>query len=873
MNSLQKFLLGLPLLLLNGCWLFANSGDDDDDFGTESTFVAIDYNDPDARYLPSVPIRENTVDNLFDFSSSTVFSVTPALPAGLSLDPNSGSITGTPESEAPRRSFRVTAEDSGTEVGAATIFIAITDPVPPTALSYATNPAVYVALVSIVPNRPTVTGIVTQFSVSPALPEGLRLNRTSGVISGTPRQSAARQTYQVTASNPFGSVSTDLVLEVLVGTNPHGLHVLDGSEPLISNYIADRFPGDVYQRGVQPLTATGLDAASDRAGRFLFVLLINGDIISHRVDPLSTDLLGGHVVGNVTGGVRLAVDASGSSLLVLASGSLLRFAIDASGDLSGGEIAVAPVQAFHLAVHPTDPFAYVSAGFGGGVQVYSFAGPLTALPGQAPIAGSADHLGLPDGGNMLYVASGATGRVHAFAVNTTAATSDTHLQDLGNPALIPGSQIEGFAVAPDGRSVLVGTAFNGSIVHLQIDASGGLLSPVAFAAGSYITDLVVDGGSRIVYALDLVAREVITLRLTATSLSFLDRSRTRQAPTRMALTQGDSVFSLTEFVFVANQTASTLEVYAFDRSAEILSLSDSVSTGTAPADVLFHKPLGVAYTPDNGAGTISMFSFDESSGTLSPMNPPTVSAGTSPIHVVVDESERFAYALDSAGSIFQYTVDPLTGALTETGLSVPVATGSTRLVLEPTGQFLYALESQSGRVGVYAINFTNGSLTRTGFAGNMSEPSDMVAFPQGRHLYVTDATAGGVVRFDIHPINGSLTPSAVVSTGSRPIALDIMKQGFNLFVADENLQTATILDIDFSNGFASPFPAGVSPIILGGAPTDLVVDNGDLYVFVTINSELPLLTAFKSQPSESLALVHSIGIGFGEHQLAVHGRH
>ena len=61
---------------------------------------------------------------------------------------------------------------------------------------------------------PTVTGTVTSYSVSPALPAGLSLNASNGQISGTPTVSAAPATYTVTATNSGGSTTFGLSLKV-----------------------------------------------------------------------------------------------------------------------------------------------------------------------------------------------------------------------------------------------------------------------------------------------------------------------------------------------------------------------------------------------------------------------------------------------------------------------------------------------------------------------------------------------------------------------------------------------------------------------------------------------------------------------------------
>ena len=69
-------------------------------------------------------------------------------------------------------------------------------------------------------DTPTITGAVTSFAASPALPAGLVLNNSTGVISGTPTAVAAQTVYTVTASNAGGSTSASLQITVAAAIAP-----------------------------------------------------------------------------------------------------------------------------------------------------------------------------------------------------------------------------------------------------------------------------------------------------------------------------------------------------------------------------------------------------------------------------------------------------------------------------------------------------------------------------------------------------------------------------------------------------------------------------------------------------------------------------
>jgi hypothetical protein len=143
----------------------------------------------------------------------TTYAIAPALPPGLSMDIN-GVIGGTPTATSPRTVHTARAINSGgnsSTLLAITVNAAIT--APPTSLSYS-SPRTFVAGTAITPMQPSVTGVVESYGVNPALPPGLTLNTTSGVISGTPTAAVAQATYTVTALNSLGSTSFGISIVV-----------------------------------------------------------------------------------------------------------------------------------------------------------------------------------------------------------------------------------------------------------------------------------------------------------------------------------------------------------------------------------------------------------------------------------------------------------------------------------------------------------------------------------------------------------------------------------------------------------------------------------------------------------------------------------
>lgn len=109
-------------------------------------------------------------------------------------------------------------------------FEAIVDPPPPpSGLTYRTNPLGLTATKTMVPDSViAVTGTVTSYAVNPALPVGLSLNTSNGIISGTPTTVKAASNYIVTALGPGGT--TTLTIPITINASSAILNNLSNVE-------------------------------------------------------------------------------------------------------------------------------------------------------------------------------------------------------------------------------------------------------------------------------------------------------------------------------------------------------------------------------------------------------------------------------------------------------------------------------------------------------------------------------------------------------------------------------------------------------------------------------------------------------------------
>jgi hypothetical protein len=190
----------------------------------------------------------------------TGYSVSPALPTGLSLSTTSGIITGTPTVVVSSfTTYTVTGTNTGGSINAP-VQLLVNDAAP-NGLSY-TTPNVFTKGTAITQLSPTSTGgAVTSYSIDPDLPSGLSLNTTTGVISGTASVIQATTTYLVTATNFVGSASANVVITVN-DILPSDLSYSSPNVYTIGTGITDLSPvasgGAVTSYSVSPALPSGL---------------------------------------------------------------------------------------------------------------------------------------------------------------------------------------------------------------------------------------------------------------------------------------------------------------------------------------------------------------------------------------------------------------------------------------------------------------------------------------------------------------------------------------------------------------------------------------------------------------------------------------
>jgi large repetitive protein len=138
------------------------------------------------------------------------YVVNPELPSGLTLNGLTGVISGTPTRASEAATFAITATYRG---GHSTFSLVLSVTEPPSHLSYP-NPVEGTVGAALRPLSPRISGTVEHYSVTPALPAGVVLDSTSGLIAGTPSVAKTLAPYTITASSQAGNTSFIFLLAV-----------------------------------------------------------------------------------------------------------------------------------------------------------------------------------------------------------------------------------------------------------------------------------------------------------------------------------------------------------------------------------------------------------------------------------------------------------------------------------------------------------------------------------------------------------------------------------------------------------------------------------------------------------------------------------
>jgi 6-phosphogluconolactonase (cycloisomerase 2 family) len=187
-----------------------------------------------------------------------------------------------------------------------------------------------------------------------------------------------------------------------------------------------------------------------------------------------------------------------------------------------------------------------------------------------------------------------------------------------------------------------------------------------------------------------------------------------------------------------------------------------------------------------GPNVIMQFRFDAQTGHLTPNSPVRVEQPdlTGPRHYCFHPNLDIAYFSNEQGcSVTVYRLDRTAGTLTAAQTISTLPAGFTarntcsQIHLTPSASVLYVGNRGHNSIAGFAVDPATGLLTSAGHVETEAVPSAFCVDPSGNFVLAAGTATGRLASYRINGATGALTPLAVEAVGRRPAALAAVPLG------------------------------------------------------------------------------------------------
>jgi hypothetical protein len=616
------------------------------------------------------------------------YTVSPGLPAGLTLNTTTGAITGTPTSASATTTYTVTVTDANSYATTAQFALKVNSAVA-TTIAIASKALTATTPTSFTPITATGgTGAIT-YSVSPALPAGLTLNPTTGAITGTPTSASASGTYTITATDSNGATSTatfTLVVNAAVSATT-----------AVSSSVLTASKSTTFT----PVTATGGTGA-----------------LTYAIAPtLPTGLTLNATTGAITGtptGASPTTTYTVTATDTNSNSATAQFALKVSTAVTTS----ASVSSKALTATTATSFTPITATGGTGTITYAISPALPAGLNLNPITGAIT--GTPTGAS-------ASGTYTVTATDSNGATSSSTFTLVVNAAVAAISAVSSKTL----------TANSAAAAFAPITATGGTGTLTYAITPALPTGLIFNTSTGTITGTPIITIAASNFTVTAT-----DQNATTSSATFSLIVLAPTL-TLTPATISAGQVAVPLS-QTLTTTGGIAPYTYAISAGSLPSGLTLSASGVLTGTPTAGlTTTFTILSTDSSLGS----GPYT--ASTTYTFTINPGVSNFAFAAATATATYTYGQGPVTLAASSVSpAAIIYSVVSGPATINPTTGLLTLVGA--GPVVVKAIQAAN---------ANYATSSAQATLSVVRQATVISVTASSTSITPIQPITFTATVS------------------------------------------------------------------------------------------------------------------
>ena len=318
---------------------------------------------------------------------------------------------------------------------------------------------------------------------------------------------------------------------------------------------------------------------------------------------------------------------------------------------------------------------------------------------------------------FLYAAS--ENGITAFPFNSSTGALDTSFQAAS--VFTATDPLANMVPDPTGKFLFACGLGNSSIEAFSLNAETGVLEPISSSTlsiqGFLGCTLSIDPTGKFLYIATSVGVSAFTVNPATGVLSsvagspFSDGSVLRESAIDPS---GKLLYAISN-----NTTSNTISVFSINSSSGALAPVAGSPFQTAinglAYSVAVHPSGKFLYVSFPQSEEIAAWSINNSTGAItvvpgSPF-PSGVTSGDAPNSLLVTPSGGFLYALSGATTVFGYSVDANSGALSPIKSSPLTLTAADYFAIDPSSEFVYAAYENANTVAGFDINASTGALT------------------------------------------------------------------------------------------------------------------------------------------------------------------